>query len=1005
MRNTRESQRTVQNRGNSKFGRTIIAGLAALVLLGVGNSNVDAQYSDVVMSQNPSLYWQLNDSSGPTATALAGSNGVYGSDVLFGQNPVRQCGTRSIGLSKDSDAHVLLESANIFAFINNSVSFWVQGEDLSTSYLFGYAAVNSGPSDPPDEPNEFSMSSINGSLRVIMGGSQVLDFPGISVLDGARHHVGISYRQNNPPNDDLKIYIDGVMVAGSGTQVILSPRHTNGKLVIGQDFDSATPPYQFEGTFEGLNGRISDFAAWPRELSAAEFAAQFAAEQSGPPGNDDYANLFSIDNTYLPTTDDGCRNTGATNESGEISGTTGAASVWWTFEVPIDGTLSVDTFGSDFDTTLDIYTDPGNGGGVSDLNLVAFNIDAINGGDQSKIELEGFAGQVFKIRVAGANSEEGNIVLNVTVFPHNDDLATSTFVFNDSFPTTNFGSNIGATVEPGEQNLGNLGSTVWWTVVAPHAGTFTIDTFGSGFDTVLHVYEPTTGNIEDMILVAENDDFGSSASQVSFDAPSAGTSYEIRVSGYDFKDGNGPEQGEVTLNVDFEGNVIFDNGVTQANGTNHFTSDSQQVLAAGIQLTECQRVTQVKWLGAYFNLAAPPATDNFQINIYPDDNGSPASGAPLATFDVGNDVNRTESVTNQFEYTADIDGTILKADTTYWVTIHDQDPGVPDFVWLNQIGVTSDFAFSLNGGTNWTASNDRLLSLVLVGEDPTTTNDDWSDTLDIGGSFPSTVSGNNFGATTQADEQLLNDPPVGSTVWWYVYASDDGTMTIDTRGSDFDTVLHVFEHAIDFNDLIPVTFNDDIDSVNRQSEVTFTATQGVCYEIRVGGYSGEQGCIDLNTDFEPFPDPVNVVPDSLNILNGTLAVGGFEELATSDNSDLSIRRSNSDVFSQVIFELTSQSPTMSPNTLSFTIEASVFSRSRVTQTIDLFDYVAGTYVQLNSVDARRFVDSVETADASGDLSRFVDQTTGEMKARVRFVSPDIRQRFTANTDLVTWTIR
>ena len=98
---------------------------------------------------------------------------------------------------------------------------------------------------------------------------------------------------------------------------------------------------------------------------------------------------------------------------------------------------------------------------------------------------------------------------------------------------TVFGSTVGATGETGEPNhAGNSGAlnSVWCTWTAPAAGTVTIDTSGSGFDTTLAVY--TGASVDALTQVAANDNIGpgSTQSRVSF-AATAGSAYRIAIDG------------------------------------------------------------------------------------------------------------------------------------------------------------------------------------------------------------------------------------------------------------------------------------------------------------------------------------------------------------------------------------------------------------------------------------------------------------------------------------------
>ena len=109
------------------------------------------------------------------------------------------------------------------------------------------------------------------------------------------------------------------------------------------------------------------------------------------------------------------------------------------------------------------------------------------------------------------------------------------------------GSTVGATEEPGEpDHAGNPGgASIWFSWQAPMNGTFSFDTVGSGFDTLLGVY--TGSSVANLTLVAGDDDIGGGSFQsaVQF-AASAGTTYQIAVDGYRDQEGN-LEAGSVVL--------------------------------------------------------------------------------------------------------------------------------------------------------------------------------------------------------------------------------------------------------------------------------------------------------------------------------------------------------------------------------------------------------------------------------------------------------------------------
>ena len=101
--------------------------------------------------------------------------------------------------------------------------------------------------------------------------------------------------------------------------------------------------------------------------------------------------------------------------------------------------------------------------------------------------------------------------------------------------------------KPGEpDHAGNVGgASVWYVWTAPTTGVYSLNTFGSNFDTLLAVY--TGAAVSALTEVASNDDANTGvASSVTFNAM-AGTVYHFAVDG--FNDGTGPAEGNFTLNL------------------------------------------------------------------------------------------------------------------------------------------------------------------------------------------------------------------------------------------------------------------------------------------------------------------------------------------------------------------------------------------------------------------------------------------------------------------------
>ena len=89
-------------------------------------------------------------------------------------------------------------------------------------------------------------------------------------------------------------------------------------------------------------------------------------------------------------------------------------------------------------------------------------------------------------------------------------------------------------------------------------------------------------------------------------------------------------------------------------------------------------------------------------------------------------------------------------------------------------------------------------------------NDNFSDALVLIG-CGGRVEANNVGATKQSNEPNNSDSP-GSTrsVWYQWQATTTGSITFDTRGSNFDTVLEIFTGS-DVGSLTSIGHNDDTD--------------------------------------------------------------------------------------------------------------------------------------------------------------------------------------------------
>ena len=94
------------------------------------------------------------------------------------------------------------------------------------------------------------------------------------------------------------------------------------------------------------------------------------------------------------------------------AGVSGGKSVWWSWTASSSGGVTLSTAGSNFDTTLGVYT----GSSLASLRLVAENDDENynNGVYSSRVTFNAVAGTTYRILVDGYNGDSGNISLNLT---------------------------------------------------------------------------------------------------------------------------------------------------------------------------------------------------------------------------------------------------------------------------------------------------------------------------------------------------------------------------------------------------------------------------------------------------------------------------------------------------------------------------------------------------------------------------------------------------------------
>ncbi|HET7535543.1 MAG TPA: matrixin family metalloprotease, partial [Candidatus Didemnitutus sp.] len=111
--------------------------------------------------------------------------------------------------------------------------------------------------------------------------------------------------------------------------------------------------------------------------------------------------------------------------------------------------------------------------------------------------------------------------------------------------------------------------------------------------------------------------------------------------------------------------------------------------------------------------------------------------------------------------------------------------------------------------------------------------------LTLSNSGITTVTGYNTNATKEAGEPNHAGNKGGHSVWWKWIAPGDGSASLDTRGSYFDTTLAVYTGSA-LSSLTSIASSDDIqDGVVQASFVSFTAKANTAYWIAVDGFNND----------------------------------------------------------------------------------------------------------------------------------------------------------------------
>ena len=201
--------------------------------------------------------------------------------------------------------------------------------------------------------------------------------------------------------------------------------------------------------------------------------------------------------------------------------------------------------------------------------------------------------------------------------------------------------------------------------------------------------------------------------------------------------------------------------------------------------------------------------------------------------------------------------------------------GTPTTAGTYQIGLTATNAHGTGAAT---------LTLLVRDAPPPSSNDNFADAQVLPNAMGS-VTGNNTQATRETGEPNHAGNPGGHSLWYAWTAPADGSVTFDTLGSTFDTLLAAYTGS-SVASLMQVASNDDYSRYGGQSRIDFPVAAGTTYFIAVDGLDGATGDIALQYTQAVVNPPV---------ITGTLRASGqvgiafsYQITATNDPSSYTV---------------------------------------------------------------------------------------------------------------------
>jgi hypothetical protein len=249
---------------------------AASAPVTVSSTSPTLSYQQTVLADNPSFFWQLNETSGTTAADSSpnGFNGIYEPGTTQGV-PGPITGDSDTATSFDGNTGLVTSAQTVNNPQTFSIELWFKTTTNTGGKLIGFGNAQTGMSSNYDR-HIYMMNDGQLVFGVWTGQTDTIETPDV-YNDGQWHYVVATLGSSG-----MALYVDGQLI---GTNPTTSAQGYTGYWRVGGDNLNAWNLDEWgsnsQGTLEPnsyyFSGDIGDVAVYPTALTAAQVAAHYAA--------------------------------------------------------------------------------------------------------------------------------------------------------------------------------------------------------------------------------------------------------------------------------------------------------------------------------------------------------------------------------------------------------------------------------------------------------------------------------------------------------------------------------------------------------------------------------------------------------------------------------------------------------------------------------------------------------------------------------------------------------